>query len=77
MRSFVLALSAAALLGAAAPASADECPDPKTKKFVPCETRRPRTLGAATTSEPAKANVRRRVEGEREQGKRERERGAR
>jgi len=72
MRSLVLALSAAALLGAAAPAYADECPDVRTKKFVPCEPKRPKTLGAATTSEASKANVRRRVEGERERGRLER-----
>jgi len=72
MRSVTLALSAVTLLGIAAPAFADECPDVKTHKFVPCESKRPRTLGAATTSDSAKAAGRRQGEGERERGKRER-----
>jgi len=72
MRSLVLGLSAAALLGAAAPASADECPDVKTRKFVPCETKRPRTLGAASTSDSFKATERRSGQGERERAKLER-----
>jgi hypothetical protein len=72
MRSIALVFSAAALLGAAAPAFADECPNVKTKKFVPCETKRPKTLGAAIGGETPKENVRRR-EAERERGRVERD----